>query len=519
VYVLSFDVEEFKQARFRVSKPLAFIGLVFIVGYIVLGFWALLPVIENLGIILHLLSFVPLPILLQIIIFPLFFILLGFGLSLLILHVFRRHGMLFMWFGVLANIMIGIILILLSVYLGFPLFSIIVLGEIVFWIAMPLLFILIFPGLVERAAHFVEMGSNLIIEEPSIIVPTIFSEVVIVYLAISSAGIWARLSLTPGLLSSLLPGFDPFVLQAANAVVITVLLSPVYWFVFNFFYFFFMSMNVGITYMWYRGVDPTFRDGVAVAFSRLSTIITFSLYAAMVQLLRVALKAFAQKLGVFKGPVEAASGFIGAVWRGINYFTLQAVVIEKEKAWDSIKRSFYMLVKYVPEVVTRELFFKGAHGFFAFLSFSLGLGMTLLICHFIRADIALIIVAVAVAILALWLPMNLVFKTLGVSYNTLVYAWALDQELNLEIPYRLPKVVKDALEAIKKLPSVGEVWEQLKPKREGENICPICNQRIVREAYRCQVCGRLVCKEHSRIRFGKIYCLECIDKEHGFKKL
>jgi hypothetical protein len=507
-----FDVEEFKAARFKVSKLLAFSTITIILIYICTGIYLLGRFLSPLWPLIPLLVGFP-PFILAIL-FLLAFITIGTLLCFGILKIFRKHGMLFIYLAILANIILAIFLAVVSVLTGFPFAAILLSGSFLLWILIPLLFLIFFPGLVRRVARFIESTSTLMLEEPQIILPTIFMEIVFCLLVISSLGIWIGIVTAPAL-----TGVEVAEFKLVNAISISALLSPIYYFIFTFFYFWFMSMNVGITYIWYRGRDPDLEDGVKVALSRMKPIIVFSFYTALIYLLRLVLKALAAKHRAFRDILERASGFLLSIWRGINYFTLQTLVIERLSAGESIKRSLYMLIKYIPEVVTREVFFRGATACLTYLFCGVGISLVALISILFNLPAGTFLLAAFGAIFAISLPLVMVLKTFGVSYNTLIYSWALDQELNLKIPYRLPKVVESVIEGLKKAPVVSEVWEEIRPERKGVNVCSVCKRRIGLEAYRCQVCGRIACKEHARMHLGKVYCSSCLEEKFGIKKL
>lgn len=511
---MTFDLEEFQQSKFKVSVPLAAGAFLVIFGYIMLGTWSLINIYDKARPFLA--AFLP-PVIswisdnaFWIVALPLVSIAIATALLYITLKLFRRNGLYFIYAAIGLNIVLGVMVAILSLLTGLPL--ILLVFELLVFLVVPILFLLLFRGLVVRAAGFMEMSAEIFFEEREVLLPTIMLQLLISYLGISSAGIHIALATMPTIFGTWIPT------QEINAVVITLLLTPFYYFIYTFFYFFLMSMNVGIAYIWYRGRDPNLRDGVRVALSRLYPIIVFSFYTAVVHLVRMVIKSLGGKYRWLADVAEAASGFLADVWRGINYFTLQTLVIERVSAFDAIKRSLHTLIKYIPDVITKEVFMPVVMRGIIFLLVLATVAAGLVANLVLQPPWWLALIGVLLAIFGITLPYLIFLKTFQVSYNTFLYSWAIDQEYAVSGPYRLPPFVEDVINRIKGTP-VGVAVEKLKPgEKPTPKTCIVCNKTIEREAYRCQTCGELACEDHSKMYFGKRYCSNCLEKKMGTQK-
>lgn len=501
---MTFDVAEFETAKFPVSKPVAVLTALIIAGFLAWGTWGLVGFYGKIQPALTA-AFAAIPIAawlttnaLWIIGLPAIAVAIGVALCWLVLKLFRHSGVLFMWVAIGLNLAIGIAIIILSVMTGIP-FVILVFGMLL-WLVVPILFMLFFRGLIQRAARFMEMSAELFFEEKEIILPTVFSMLVLGYLALASLGVFLSIATARTIWGTWL------FTQPINALYIAALLAPFYYFIYTFFAFFFGAMNVGIIYIWYRGKDPTFINGIRLATSRLSSIVTFSFYTAIIYFVRALLLLIGRRRGLIGAVVTQTGGLMETIWRGVNYFTLQTLVIENLKAWDAIKRSIYTLFKYIPDVIAKEVFMPVvSRGIgFLFVLAVLGLGV---IAHVTLQPVWWLSVgSILLALFAIAVPFVILMKTFELSYNTLLYAWAADQEYSVKGPYRLPKFVEEMVAFIKKAPVTGAVTAELAPKSVPAARCAICKRPIQLEIYRCQSCGALVCREHAKIMLGRIYC-------------
>jgi len=97
--------------------------------------------------------------------------------------------------------------------------------------------------------------------------------------------------------------------------------------------FFFNTALVGAAVIRLEGGDPTVRDGLNIAFSKLGTILEYAAIAATVGMI---LKALEERAG-FIGRIVL--GIIGLSWSLTTYLTVPVLVTKDVSAFDAIKES------------------------------------------------------------------------------------------------------------------------------------------------------------------------------------
>lgn len=82
-----------------------------------------------------------------------------------------------------------------------------------------------------------------------------------------------------------------------------------------------------------QGGDPTVRDGVHIAWSRVDRLITWTLLTATVGLV---LRAIRQRAGFLGGLVTR---LVEMAWEVVTFLVVPVILYEEEGAWGSVKRS------------------------------------------------------------------------------------------------------------------------------------------------------------------------------------
>lgn len=101
--------------------------------------------------------------------------------------------------------------------------------------------------------------------------------------------------------------------------------------------FFFNTALVGAAMIRLDGGDPTLRDGLRIAMSRLPQIIGYAIIAATVGMI---LRAIAERGGIVGALVTGLAGF---AWNVATFLVVPILVVEKVGPVDAIKRSSSLL--------------------------------------------------------------------------------------------------------------------------------------------------------------------------------
>jgi hypothetical protein len=130
--------------------------------------------------------------------------------------------------------------------------------------------------------------------------------------------------------------FDLFA-DEGTGLYITVAAGFLVYLLTNFIILFFNAAVVGAAMIRLNGGDPTVRDGIRVAASRIKEIFLWAIFAATVSLI---LRAIAEKGGVI-GKIVA--GIAGMAWSIATYFALPVIIYEGLTPWKAVKRSVAVL--------------------------------------------------------------------------------------------------------------------------------------------------------------------------------
>ncbi len=103
--------------------------------------------------------------------------------------------------------------------------------------------------------------------------------------------------------------------------------------------FFFNTALVGAAMIRLEGGDPTLRDGLRIALSRLPAIIVYALIAATVGMV---LRSISQRAGIVG---QIVAGVIGFAWNVATFLVVPVLVVEKVGPLEAIKRSGSLLRK------------------------------------------------------------------------------------------------------------------------------------------------------------------------------
>lgn len=187
-------------------------------------------------------------------------------------------------------------------------------------------------------------------------------------------------------------------------------------------YFIVIFFNCGLVYCAYEhlnGRPATFRDGIAMARRSLGQIIVWTLIAATVGTI---LKAIAERAG-WVG--QLVINLIGLVWSVATFFVVPLLIVERETATASVKRSAGMLKR------TWGVQIIGGIGINLASSILMLFGLIPIVggVMFAFAAQAPIFMAIGFGIAVLyWLALATVFAALGGIFQTALYIYASNGE-------------------------------------------------------------------------------------------
>jgi hypothetical protein len=178
---------------------------------------------------------------------------------------------------------------------------------------------------------------------------------------------------------------------------------------------FFNSALVGAAMIRLEGGDPTVRDGLRIAFSKLGTILGYAVIAATVGTI---LQAISVRSGAIGRIVVSLVGF---VWNVATFLVVPVLVVEKVGPLDAVKRSAGLLKETWGEQIIGNL----SVGFiFGWITFGvILLGIPVVVLAVMSGSVALIVTAVLLIIL-LVMAVSLVSSTLSGIYMAAVYRYA-----------------------------------------------------------------------------------------------
>lgn len=159
--------------------------------------------------------------------------------------------------------------------------------------------------------------------------------------------------------------------------------------------FFFGSALVGAAMIRLEGGEPTVRDGLEIAWSKVGVILGYAAIAATVGLLLRALEERAGFLG------RIVIGLLGAAWTVATFLTVPVLVARDVGPIDAVKESMGLLRKTWGENLAGQGGIGLAFGLLSMVVFLVGVGVALLASTVSGALAVTVGVAFVVALLAL----------------------------------------------------------------------------------------------------------------------
>jgi hypothetical protein len=180
---------------------------------------------------------------------------------------------------------------------------------------------------------------------------------------------------------------------------------------------FFNAALIGATLKRLRGGDPTFRDGLQMASSRIGAILGYSAIAATVGVVLQVIRSKSDAAG------DLAAGVLGAAWGVATFLVVPVLVAEDIGPADAIKRSGSLLKKTWGEQVVGNVSL-GLIGFLVSAVVAvIGLGLIALAASIgstVAIGGAITVLIILVAIVAV------IFSALNAIYKAAVYEYAAD---------------------------------------------------------------------------------------------
>jgi hypothetical protein len=178
---------------------------------------------------------------------------------------------------------------------------------------------------------------------------------------------------------------------------------------------FFNSALVGAAMIRLEGGDPTVRDGLRIATSKLGTIFGYAVIAATVGTI---LRAISERSGTIGRIVVSLVGF---VWNIATFLVVPVLVVENVGPLEAVKRSGSLLKETWGEQIAGNL---SVGVIFGLITFGvILLGIPLVILAVLSGSVALVVTAVALVILLI-MAVSLVSSTLSGIYTAAVYRYA-----------------------------------------------------------------------------------------------
>ncbi len=178
---------------------------------------------------------------------------------------------------------------------------------------------------------------------------------------------------------------------------------------------FFNSALVGAAMIRLEGGDPTVRDGLRIATSKLGTIFGYAVIAATVGTI---LRAISERSGTIGRIVVSLVGF---VWNIATFLVVPVLVVENVGPLEAVKRSGSLLKETWGEQIAGNL---SVGVIFGLITFGvILLGIPLVILAVLSGSVALVVTAVALVIVLI-MAVSLVSSTLSGIYTAAVYRYA-----------------------------------------------------------------------------------------------
>jgi hypothetical protein len=178
--------------------------------------------------------------------------------------------------------------------------------------------------------------------------------------------------------------------------------------------FFFQTALVGAAMIRLDGGDPTVRDGLRIAISRLPKLIVYAVIAATVGMI---LRWISQRAGIIG---QIVGGVLGFAWSIATFLVVPVLVVENVGPLEAIKRSTAYLKRTWGEQIVGNVGIGLVFGLLMFLVFLLG-GALLYFLAQMSIGLALAGLVAMIVIVAL---LALVASALGGIFTASVYRYA-----------------------------------------------------------------------------------------------
>lgn len=386
-------------------------------------------------------------------------------LALLISVIFITSFILLILIKKIARIILMVILILslifdLAVGIISLFFGNLIFGVISFATAFVLIFIMLkYWDRIKFVGRLVELSSSIVLHEKGTILATVLSMIINSYTLITMS--FANL----------------FIADYIVAITGTTEYGYYTWIILEFFGLwtitfiatFFNAVIVGITHDWYRSpsVDvASFNRGLRRASKVQGGI---AIYAFVVSILRILIEiarsqARSQRGRGGAGVITAALAMFIAFILGIalelfrffSFFIVPAMVIRETGFKDGFKESLNKLRDLFIEVIASEIGFGKVAGFFTFIYLTLLGGIGYVIGAYVLTPIFLIqynvpaitvgIISAVIFFLVGLIPASVIFSTLSVVFNTLLYEYGVDLEFakrGESLPRNMPSDIEE----------------------------------------------------------------------------
>ena len=180
---------------------------------------------------------------------------------------------------------------------------------------------------------------------------------------------------------------------------------------------FFNAALVGATLKRLRGGDPSFRDGLRLATSRIGSIAGYSAIAATVGVIIQLIRSRSDTLG------SAGAGLLSAGWGVATFLVVPVLVAEEVGPADALRRSGSLLKKTWGEQIVGN-FSLGLISFLAMLVVGLLGALLIALAAALGSTIAIggavTLLIIAIAVIAV------IFSALNAIYKAAVYEYAAD---------------------------------------------------------------------------------------------
>ena len=186
---------------------------------------------------------------------------------------------------------------------------------------------------------------------------------------------------------------------------------------------YFMTGLAGAALMRFAGQDPTFRDGLRIANSRLGSIFGYSVIAATVGVVLSALRGRGGEGGSNVGGWIAA-GLGGAAWNIVTFLVIPVIAAAGVGAIDAIKQSGSLLRKTWGE----QLIGSGGIGLVFALAMVAEVALTGLLVVMVSGSMAAVIAVLILGVLGFVLLAVLNSALSGI-YKAAVYEYAVNGEV------------------------------------------------------------------------------------------